>query len=108
MRHGSWGHSTTSTVNTTPEHSTQNFETTSTVRAYNKWIEYLFVKVGFIEGSHKLLGFIAQTCGKQEVGVYEDTWLLSIDATIVPFVLARANGSGATNGYYVVESCILP
>jgi hypothetical protein len=32
-----------------------------------------FVKVGFIEGSHKLLGFIAQTCGKQEVGVYEDT-----------------------------------
>ncbi len=37
---------------------------------------------------------------------YEDTWLSSIDATIIAFVLARANGSGATNGYYAIESCI--
>jgi hypothetical protein len=30
----------------------------------------------------------------------------TIDATIIAFVLARANGSGATNGYYAIESCI--
>jgi hypothetical protein len=94
-------------VDTTLKQSTQNLETTNTICALNRWIEYLFVKIGFIEGSHILWGFIAQTCGRQEVGVYEDTWLSSIDATIVVFVLARGNGSGAMNGYYVVESCIL-
>jgi hypothetical protein len=54
-----------------------------------------------------IMGFIAQTCGGQEVGVYENTWLSSIHATIVAFVLARANGNGATNDYYAIESCIL-
>jgi hypothetical protein len=68
------------------------------------WIEYLFVKVGLTKSSHRLWGFISQTCGRQEVGTHEDSWLSFVDATIDVNVLVRVNGSGAMDGYYVANT----
>jgi hypothetical protein len=63
--------------------------------------------IGLIERSLKLAwGIISQTCGKQEVGIHEDSWLSFVDVIIITIMLVKAHGSWAMNGYYVVKSCI--
>jgi hypothetical protein len=49
--------------------------------------------VGLIESSHKLWGFISQTCGRQEVGIHENSRLSFVDVIIVIVVLMKAHGS---------------
>jgi hypothetical protein len=67
-------------------------------------MEYLFIKVGLTKSSHRLWGFISQTCGKQGVGTHEDPWLSFVNATNDAIVLARVNQGGAMDGYYVTNT----